>query len=89
MGASYIINDFDAISNKVIGLKLVAHTFGAHGYCVVDTNGVEAEGNHVDDNHTFMEVFKEEEEMHVTSVSLVLDRGDVDLRLRHVLLEES
>ncbi|WVY93046.1 hypothetical protein V8G54_032134 [Vigna mungo] len=82
-------NGFNAIGNEVSGLQAVAHTSGAHGYCVADADGVEAEGNHASGGHAFADGFGEKEEMHITSVSLVPDRGDSHLGLRHVLLGES
>jgi len=82
-------NGFDAIGNEVPGLQAVAHTSGAHGYGVADADGVETEGNHAGGGHTFADSFGEAEEMHVACVSLIPDRGDADLRFRHVLLGES
>ena len=79
----------DVVGNEVPGLEALAHATSAHGDGIADANSVEAEGNHAGGGNAVTHGLGEVEEVHVAGVALVLDPGDIDLRLGHVVLGDT
>jgi hypothetical protein len=77
------------VCDDVARLQRVAHTSGAVGHAVTDTNGVELHTLESSSFDTLVDLVAEVHQVHVAGVARVPDRRNTDLSLVHVLVVEA
>ena len=76
---------FDRIGDQVARLQAERHPVGAHRHPVGHPDRIESHPDHALLGHTFFDVSRQIQQVHVAGIALVPNAADANLRLVHVL----